>query len=111
MVKSDVPMYSMSHLHRGDFRARDMPKCLHDTTKLLKMSHHHNNGCVRRQQCRTYDVQQKDGYILHYRIGWKVSDQCKGGDCVLYDPTILKYKDRLEQNMKNVLNNILNLNN
>ena len=110
--KSDVPMYSMSHLHRVPFgkfsgtKHQEEPKSLHDTSKVIKMSHHRNKGCVSREQCRVFNVNVNDGYFLHHRIGWKVTDQCKNGKCVEYDPILLKYRTRLENNMKKVLKDL-----
>ena len=99
----------MSHLYRVPFgkvsgnKHKEQPKSLHDTSKVIKTSHHRNKGCVNRKQCRVYRVDTNDGYFLHHRIGWKVSDQCKNGKCVKYDPILLKYKTRLENKMKKVL--------
>ena len=96
----------MSHTHHGPFQS----KGIHKRWKTILVSdlaidptHHHNLGCVLRKRCKTYKVNTKDGYFLHHRFGWKVTDQCKDGKCVKYDPIVLKYKTRLESNMKRVL--------
>ena len=99
---SENLMYTTSHLYRVKSSTRFL-KCIHKTNKVLNVKHHENIGCVNPGMCLTHNVKTKDGYFLHYRIGWKVSDQCGDKKCVTKDPIVLKYKPRLEKNVKNVL--------
>ena len=102
---SDDLMYTMNHLHRGNFQ-KTAEKCIQITQISLSANHHSRLGCVDPGKCHIHDVSPKDGYFVHHRIGWKVSDECKDGKCVKYDPIVLKYKTKLETNMKYVLANI-----
>ena len=95
----------MNHLNRGPFQNMNW-KCIHVTKMVQNIDNHNNIGCVRPGKCLKQRVKTKDGYFLHYRIGWKVSDQCEDGKCVKYDPIALKYKTKLENNMKYVLGKI-----
>ena len=101
LSRSGDLIYARNHLYRGKFNG--FWKCIHNTNKVLNVKHHHNVGCVNPGMCLTHKVNVSYGYFLHYRIGWKVRDECEDKKCVTYDPIILKYKPRLEKNMKNIL--------
>ena len=94
----------MTHLHRGQFQTMAQ-KCIHVTNLSMSAHHHGKAGCIGPPHCGTYIVNRNEGYFLHYRYGWTVADQCKlNPKCLVkYDPVILKYKTRLENNMKSVL--------
>ena len=97
-------MYTMSHLHRGKFQGF-APKNIHVSQWALTAGHHTNMACIDAWKCVTYRVKISDGYFLHHRIGWSLND-IKNKSTVVYDPIALKYKTRLERNMKNVLDQI-----
>ena len=91
----------MTHLYRSEIFQKRTKKAIH-STKLVVSPHHSSNiGCI--GGCRVHAVSPKDGYILHHRIHCKVNDNCVETKGVKYDPIILKYKTRLENNMKSVL--------
>ena len=103
-------MYTMGHLYRSRI-VDPNPKSIHDTSKVLNAKHHINLGCINghargHNLCKIQRVDMSDGYGLHYRIGWKVSDHCRDRKCVIKDQIILKFKTRLEIAMKNALANI-----
>ena len=92
----------MSHTYQGGFQ-NDAMKTIQVSDLAIDPDHHNNQGCVLTEGCKTYLVNISDGYFLHHRLGWKITDQCKDGKCVKYDPIVLKYKTKLKINMKNVL--------
>ena len=90
------------HPYRGSFRKGEQVKAFHFTDKVKYLNHHWNCGCLDPAKCKTYHVDIELAYYLHYRIGWKVSDECQSykiNDCIHYDPIIYQYKSVLEQNM------------
>ena len=105
-TESDKVIYSMSHLHRGPFQG-NAKKTILLSDLAMNINEHGTLGCVKAGKCFIYDVDPKDGYILHHRIGWKVSDQCEDKKCVTKDPIVLKYKTRLENNMRDALAEIV----
>ena len=99
-------MYKMSHLYRTGFCEETQLKNIHITSRVDSVTHHHNIGCVDHRECQTYRVDPKYGYFLHHRIDWKVGDKCgieESGSDVIFDPIILRYKTKLENNFANIL--------
>ena len=92
----------MSHTYQGGFQ-NDAMKTIQVSDLAIDQDHHNNQGCVLTEGCETYKVSKKEGYFLHHRFGWKVSDQCKDGKCVKYDPIVLKYKTKLESSLERVI--------
>ena len=103
----------MSHTYQGGLQDAKWKignrKSIHVSDLSIDPSTHNNHGCILTNGCLTYKVDARDGYFLHHRIGWKVSDQCKDKKCVKYDPIVLKYKTRLEIAMKNVVAHIFSI--
>ena len=96
-------MSLMSHLNRVDFQ-KNSPKCIYVSKMPLIVGHHSHVGCVDPGGiCKPYLVDREDGYFLHHRFGQRIKSWCKDRHCVIYDPIVLKYKTRLEYNMKNAL--------
>ena len=98
----DQLMYYMSHTYRTDFLDYG-EKCIEVSDVAVGTFNHGNTGCVNPGRCFKYNVETVDGYIHHYRNGWKVTDECKDGKCVINDTILLKYKTKLELQMKYVL--------
>ena len=95
-------LYIMSHTYQSGFQ-NDNLKAIQVSDLAIDPTTHDNLGCVLNQECLRFNVDTKEGYFLHHRIGWRVTDQCKDGKCVKYDPIVLKYKTKLESIMKRVL--------
>ena len=65
-----------------------------------------------RRQTRTYDCPVNVGYIRHYRkcvLGGE-PDQCKSGITHVKDMSMAAWSHRIEDNVKHVLNTVLNKN-
>ena len=95
----------MSHPYQGGFQGIAM-KTIQASDLTIDPTTHGSLGCILGKRSSKYKVNKSDGYFLHHRIDWKVTDQCKDEKCVKYDPIILKYKTKLESNVKIVLANI-----
>ena len=106
MPDNSIPewMYTMRYQYHGRFQ-NGGHKVIHLSDVAIDPWNHGSQGCVKPGRCFQYMVDPKDVYFHHYRRGWKVSDNenCMDRKCVKYDPSILKYKTRLEVAMKNVL--------
>ena len=103
-TSSDEFIYSLSHLYRSEFQYKYY-KCIHSTKLAQNVNHHFNYGCIDPAKCYTHMVNKTDGYFLHHRYGWKVTNKSKKS---IYDPIVLKYGKRLENNMKLALAHIFN---
>lgn len=100
--QDELGLVTFKHLYRTNI-TRINPKCFHSTKSVMIVDNHLPRKCLHRQTCRNVHVNSEQGYFLHYRFG----NHKKSNDFhIIYDPVLLKYKDRVEEIVIKNLNEI-----
>lgn len=102
-------LYTMRHMHRANFTGK-APKSLHYTKNIKVIWNHAAVKCINHysdtEKCKLHWVDTSIGYLLHFRRGVNTPDNCTANqpkECAIYDPVLLKYRNRLEVSVKSSL--------